>query len=61
MNKKLENQNVMTLEIEETLNQIYQERLNKMRGGECNDSKKTKSIKKLFKSIKQFARRFNRK
>lgn len=59
MSKKRENKNIMTQEIEETLNQMYQERLTKMRGGEYNDSKKTNSIKKLPKSIKQFTRKFN--
>lgn len=52
---------VMTKEIEETLNHIYQDRLDKMRGGEYNENKKRSSIKRLLKSTKQFARKLNRK
>lgn len=52
---------VMTKEIEETINQIYQDRLDKMRGGECNENKKRSSLKRLLKSIKQFTRKLNHK
>ncbi len=61
MSKKMKNRNIMTKEIEETLNQIYQDRLDKMKGGECDENKKRSSFKRLLKSTKQYTRKSNHK
>lgn len=61
MSKKIKNRNIMTKEIEETLNQIYEDRLDKMKGGECDENKKRISFKRMLKPIKQFTRKSNHK
>lgn len=61
LSKKQYNRNIMTKQIEKAINKIYQDRLNKMKGGDLYENKKRSSFKGLLKSIKQFARKLNRK
>lgn len=61
LSKKQYRRNIMTKQIEKTINGIYQDRLDKMKGGECDENKKRISFKRMLKSVEQFARKFNRK